>query len=87
MKVPIYQNAKVYINTLGLMGDKFVYIDPGSPSAGLKKDNNLGHGIKFASLSDTINNVNEAITKGDLKDLIVSIRLLAKHLDELVTRK
>ncbi len=82
--IPIYKNAKVYIKTLGLMGDKFVYIDPGSPSYGKKEDNNLGEGIKYAGIGDTINNVNEAITKGDLKDLIVSIRLLAKHIDALV---
>jgi len=83
-KVPIYKNAKVYIKTLGLMGDKFVYIDPGSPASGKKTDQNLGMGVRLAGLQDTINNVNEAITKGDLKDLIVSLRLLAKHIDALV---
>jgi len=82
--VPIYRDAKAYIKTLGLMGDKFVYIDPGHPSTGIKKEPNLGEGVKYATLNDTINNVNEAITKGDLKDLIVSIRLLAKHLDQMV---
>jgi len=82
--VPIYKDAKAYIKTLGLMGDKFVYIDPGNPSTGIKSEPNLGEGVKYATLNDTINNVNEAITKGDLKDLIVSIRLLAKHLDEMV---
>ena len=83
--IPIYKNAKVYIRTLGLMGDKYVYIDPGSPKAGaLKEGDSLGKGEAYAGVEETFNNINRAISEGDLKDLIVSIRLLAKHLDQLV---
>ena len=83
--IPIYRNAKVYIRTLGLMGDKYVYIDPGSPKAGaLKEGDSLGKGEAYAGVEETFNNINRAISEGDLKDLIVSIRLLAKHLDQLV---
>ena len=83
--IPIYKNAKVYIRTLGLMGDKYVYIDPGSSNAGaLKEGDSLGKGEAYAGVEETFNNINRAISEGDLKDLIVSIRLLAKHLDQLV---
>ena len=84
-KIPIYKNAKVYIRTLGLMGDKYVYIDPGTPNAGsLKKGEVLGKGEAYAGVEETFNNINRAISEGDLKDLIISIRLLAKHIDQLV---
>ncbi|RUM61778.1 MAG: MCE family protein, partial [Persephonella sp.] len=32
--IPIYKNAEVYIRTLGLMGDKYIYINPGSRKIG-----------------------------------------------------
>ena len=84
-KIPIYKDAKAYIRTLGLMGDKYVYIDPGHPQSGrLAEGSSLGEGQVYAGVEDTFNNINKAITEGDLKDLIVSIRLLAKHIDQLV---
>ncbi|MDQ7055711.1 MAG: MlaD family protein [Persephonella sp.] len=29
--VPVYKDAKAYVRTLGLMGDKYIYIDSGKP--------------------------------------------------------
>ena len=46
-KFPLYKDAKVYIRTLGLMGDKYIYIDPGTAKSGkidLKSNGKLqGH--------------------------------------------
>ncbi|RUM60002.1 MAG: MCE family protein [Persephonella sp.] len=84
-RIPIYKNAKVYIRTLGLMGDKYVYIDPGTPDAGkLSEGQPLGKGERFAGVEETFNNINRAVEEGDLKDLIISLRLLVKHIDQLV---
>jgi len=83
--IPIYKNAEVYIRTLGLMGDKYIYINPGSRKIGrLNKGEVLGEGRVYAGVEETFNNINKAIQEGDLKDLIISIRLLAKHIDQLV---
>ncbi len=83
--IPIYKDAKVYIRTLGLMGDKYIYVDPGNPKSGrLAEGKTLGEGKVYAGVEETFNNINNAIQEGDLKDLIISIRLLAKHIDQLV---
>ncbi len=98
-EIPIYKNAKAYIKTLGLMGDKFVYIDPGTPSAGeLASGSPISQAQVYASTEDVmssvsqaanklaqfIDNLNSAIERGKLEELITNIRLLAKHTDELV---
>lgn len=84
-KFSLYRNAKVYIRTLGLMGDKYVYVDPGNNKYGkLKEGKPIGEGKTYAGVEETFNNINRAIEEGDLKDLIISIRLLAKHIDQLV---
>ncbi len=96
---PIYKDAKAYIRTLGLMGDKYVYIDPGTPSTGkLPEHAQISQGKVYAStedlfssVSDTakklgqlVENINRSIEEGKLTELITNIRLLAKHADELI---
>ncbi|NPA53911.1 MAG: MCE family protein [Aquificae bacterium] len=97
--ITLYKNARAYIKTLGLMGDKFVYIDPGTPDAGeLLSGNPIPQAQVYASTEDVmasvssaaeklaqfIDNLNTAVEKGNLEELIVNIRQLAKHTDELV---
>ncbi len=96
---PIYRNAKAYIKTLGLMGDKFIYIDPGTPEAGeLAEGSVISQAQVYASTEDMmssvsqaaqkiaqfVDNLNKTIEEGNLKELIKNIRVLAKHADELV---
>ncbi len=97
--IPVYRDAKAYIKTLGLMGDKFVYIDPGSPDTGeLASGSSIQQAQIYASSEDMmsavsqaaekianfVDNLNQAIEKGKLEELITNIRVLAKHTDELV---
>ncbi|WP_456402122.1 MlaD family protein [Persephonella sp.] len=97
--VPIYKNAIAYIRTLGLMGDKYVYIDPGSPDAGrLPEKSIIKKGQVFSSAEEAfssaadvakkveilIDNLNKAIEEGNLTELIKKIRILAEHTDQLI---
>jgi len=97
--IPIYKDAKAYVRTLGLMGDKYIYIDPGNPSSGELSEKEVIKRTKvyatteeaFASAQDVakkigklVDNLNEALEKGNLKEMIQNIRLLAKHADQLV---
>lgn len=83
--IPIYQDAKIIIKTYGLMGDKFIYIDPGSPQAGvLMSGSDIKNTYKYAQTEDMINqfqdaakkfailmeNLNKAIGEGQLQKLI-----------------
>ncbi len=98
-KFVLYRNAKAYIKTLGLMGDKFVYIDPGTPDSGvLAEGSEIQQAKIYASTEDMmssvskaankiamfVDNLNRTIQEGNLKELIKNIRLLAKHTDELI---
>ncbi|WP_457641901.1 MlaD family protein [Persephonella sp.] len=97
--IPIYKNAVAYIRTLGLMGDKYVYINPGTPEAGKLSDGDIiRNGQVFASAEEAfssasdvakkveilVNNLNKAIEEGNLTELIKRIRILAEHTDQLV---
>jgi phospholipid/cholesterol/gamma-HCH transport system substrate-binding protein len=97
--VPVYKDAKAYVRTLGLMGDKYIYIDPGHPSAGRLSDKGVIKHTKvyatteevFSSAEDVarkigklVDSLNEALGEGNLKEMIHNIKLLAKHADQLV---
>ncbi|ACO04908.1 MAG TPA: MCE family protein [Persephonella sp.] len=97
--VPLYKNAVAYIRTLGLMGDKYVYIDPGTPDAGkLPEKAIIRKGQVFTSAEEAfssaadvakkveilVDNLNKAIEEGNLTELIRRIRVLAEHTDQLV---
>jgi ABC-type transport system involved in resistance to organic solvents, periplasmic component len=40
-EIPLYKNATVSIRTYGLMGDKYIYINPGSPNTGNLAENQV----------------------------------------------
>ncbi len=97
--IPIYKDAKAYVRTLGLMGDKYIYIDPGNPSSGLLSEKGVIKNTEvyasteeaFASAKDVaykigklVDSLNEAIGQGNLKQLIQNINKLAQHADQLV---
>lgn len=63
-EIPVYQDAKVVIRTYGLMGDKFIYIDPGTPQAGvLASGSHISSVQRFAQTEDMINQIEQAARK------------------------
>jgi len=97
--IPIYKDAKAYVRTLGLMGDKYIYIDPGHPSTGELADKGIIRQTEvFASTEEAfetvediaykvgkfIDNLNEALEEGNLTDMIKNIRILAENTNKLV---
>ncbi|WP_456392453.1 MlaD family protein [Persephonella sp.] len=98
-KIPIYRDAKAYVRTLGLMGDKYIYIDPGHPSAGELADKGvIKHTEVYASTEEAfesakdvaykigklVDNLNKALEEGNLTDMIRNIRILAENANKLV---
>ncbi|NPA58686.1 MAG: MCE family protein [Aquificae bacterium] len=98
-KIPIYKDAKAYVRTLGLMGDKYIYIDPGTPSAGrLASGGVIERTEVYASTEEAfetvkdiaykigklIDNLNTALEEGNLTDMIKNIRVLAENTNKLV---
>ncbi|HOK40567.1 MAG TPA: MlaD family protein [bacterium] len=56
----IFKNTKVFINSAGLMGEKYIEIDPGSPSAGYVKEGEEIRGIdplKTNEIFEKIHNI------------------------------
>ncbi|WP_297889447.1 MlaD family protein [Sulfurihydrogenibium sp.] len=63
-EIPIYKDAKVLIKTYGLMGDKYLYIEPGNPSAGELSSGGVIQNIsKMASTEEMIDQVQVAARK------------------------
>jgi len=98
-KIPIYKDAKAYVRTLGLMGDKYIYIDPGHPSAGRLADKGVIKRTEvYASTEEAfetakdvaykigklVDNLNKALEEGNLTDMIKNIRILAQNTNKLV---
>ncbi|WP_457640023.1 MlaD family protein [Persephonella sp.] len=97
--IPVYKDAKAYVRTLGLMGDKYIYIDPGHPSSGQLSEKSVIKNTEvyasteeaFESAKDVaykigkfIDNLNVALEEGNLKDMIKNIRVLAENANKLV---
>ncbi|GAB6072236.1 hypothetical protein JCM14244_06130 [Venenivibrio stagnispumantis] len=70
--IPIYKDAKIYIRTYGLMGDKYIYVDPGNPSAGELAEGNVIQNVQMvATTEDTMQAVKEAANKfGNLSETL-----------------
>lgn len=74
--IQLYADARARIGTLGIMGDKYLDILPGSPQAGLLKE---GDAIKFVeSYADTDRLIYEMTLASE------KVRLLAENLNTLV---
>ncbi|RMD46712.1 MAG: MCE family protein [Aquificota bacterium] len=90
--IPLYQNAKAYIRVLGLMGDKYIYIDPGNPEYGILPTGSYIHQSEiygttedaFNKVSRLVDNINKAIGNGRLQKLIEDIDGLAIETKTLV---
>ncbi len=96
--IPVYKNAKAYIKTYGLMGDKYLYIDAGTPDAGKAKNGTMiaagkiyGTDTAFEAaeevasrLSKTLDEINNAIGEGRLKQIFENINKLIIDVDTLV---
>ena len=96
--IPIYKNAIAYIKTYGLMGDKYVYIDPGTPDTErLKNGEKILAGriytteTTFATaetvaekLSITLDEINRALGGGRLEKIFKNINKLIEDVDKLV---
>lgn len=69
-EIPIYKDAKVVIRTYGLMGDKYLYVEPGNPSSGeLVSGGVIENTTKMASTEEMINQVQLSAKKfGELMD-------------------
>ena len=71
----IEKDARATINTLGLLGEKYLEINPGTPASGFLKDKDLLIGKdpvpmekiteNLASLSDSVNTIVERLRKGE----------------------
>jgi ABC-type transport system involved in resistance to organic solvents, periplasmic component len=98
-EIPLYKNATVSIRTYGLMGDKYIYINPGSPNTGNLAENQvIQNQAKIASTEEMINQINVAAQKfaqlmdnlnkatGDdrLKKLIEDFDKFASNTNEVV---
>ncbi len=75
-KVPIYRNAVAEIRSLGLLGDKYVEIDPGDPSSGELPPDSV---IRYTKKPADISNMVDALAK-----TAKSIEKLSQNLNELV---
>jgi len=97
--IPIYKNAKAYIKTLGLMGDKYIYIDNGDPQYGELPDGAVITTSKvyatteeaFATaeevagkLNKILDEIHNSIGKGQLKKLVENINKLIENTNSMV---
>ncbi len=97
--VPIYRDARAYIKTMGLMGDKYVYINPGNPQTGELPPNSVIANTKvYPSTEDTfseialaakkfqmlMDNLNRALGDGKLERLITDVDRLAVEAQTVV---
>lgn len=71
--VPLFANATARIANLGLLGETYVEIDPGSPATGLKKGDSVEiAGSTSASIGDVTSQVSAIAT--DVKAITESLR-------------
>ncbi len=98
-EVPVYRDAIAYIRTYGLMGDKYVYIDPGHPEAGvLANEDYIVRSKIYATteqtfataeevagkLSKLLDNLSESLKKEDLKKIVHGLSKLIENTNQLV---
>lgn len=98
-EIPVYEDAKVIIKTYGLMGDKYIYIDPGTPqNKQLASNQTIQRAQKLAQTEDMINqvqesakkfsmlmdNLNTAIGQGQLKKLLDDFDRFAYNANDVV---
>ncbi|RMH03196.1 MAG: MCE family protein [Aquificota bacterium] len=74
--IELYRDAQARIGTLGLMGDKYLEIVPGSPQAGLLKEGEVIKSVK--SYADTDRLINEMTLASE------RVKILAENLNTLV---
>ena len=75
-EVEIYANARTFIGTLGLMGDKFLGVDPGDPSKGtLPKESEV-------KSEGTVADTDKLI--GELTRTAESFRIVAERLNQIL---
>ncbi|ACN99781.1 mce related protein [Sulfurihydrogenibium azorense Az-Fu1] len=100
-EIPIYKDAKVVIRTYGLMGDKYLYVEPGNPSSGeLVSGGVIENTTKIASTEEMIDqvrlsakkfgelmdNLNKALGDERLKKLIEDFDKFAYNTNEVVVQ-
>lgn len=98
-EIPVYKDATVTIRTYGLMGDKYIYIEPGNPQSGLLAENQvIQNTSKIASTEEMINqvqisaqkfaelmdNLNKAVGEDKLKKLIEDFDKFANNTNDVV---
>ncbi len=81
--VPIYRDAVVKIGTLGLLGDKYVEIEPGHPESGKLPPNSvILYTQKPSDISDLIANLSK--TAKGINKLADNLNKLAQNLNTLL---
>ncbi len=98
-EVPVYRDAVAYIRTYGLMGDKYVYIDPGHPEAGkLSNEDYIVRSKIYATteqtfataeevagkLSKLLDNLTASLKKEDLKKIVHGLSELIENTNQIV---
>jgi len=100
-EVPIYRDAIAYIRTYGLMGDKYVYIDPGHPESGKLASGDFIVRSKiyatteqtFATaeevagkLSKLIDQLSKSLEKGDLERILRGLGDLIDNANKILSK-
>jgi len=87
--VPLHGNAQAKVANLGLLGEKYIELDPGTPQAPIAQQEVIQlHGSQPASFDDVTNQV--AAIADDVKAITASLRAVAggpagqQRLDEIV---
>lgn len=99
-EIEIFNDAKVIIKTYGLMGDKYIYVDPGTKESGLLASGSvIETTYRYAQTEDMINqfqdaakkfaalldNLNRAVEEGQLQKLIQDFDRFAYQAGDVIS--
>lgn len=88
-KIPIYSNALARVGSTGIIGTKFIEIEPGTPDTPQLKDGDRIQGVNGGSLNDMVANISRLFESDDqqgnaidnLKETIANIRNVSRALN------
>ncbi|MCL2485033.1 MAG: MlaD family protein [Endomicrobia bacterium] len=93
--IVLYKNATASIVSMGIIGTKYIEIDPGDPSFGIVRDGDVITAAPGGSLEDTLSGLADKITKvfdgemgkngdmfGNLADAIYDLKVVMKSISD-----
>jgi phospholipid/cholesterol/gamma-HCH transport system substrate-binding protein len=86
-KTPIRTNSKARISTLGLLGENYVEISPGTRDAGRLKPGSEIPALEIVQLADVFNNVNDVTLNANklVNDLDDKLLVVANNANQLIS--